>query len=174
MDDGDPAAVDAGGSVGGEGEAVVEQRGAGSGEEAGEGSVAGGALPEHAEEEGGEERRVDDREDELERVHDVVEVGDGVGCADGEDDAAYGGHAAHPEVVRVGRLLVDVGLVDVVGPDGVEGGDVAGHSGHEAGEKSGEAEAEDAGWEEVEEHDRDGEVVVIDRVAVGVEDGLRR
>ena len=68
----------------------------GAGEEAGEGGVAGGALPEHAEEEGGEERRVDDGEDELERVHDVVEVGDEVGGADGEGDAAYGGHAAHP------------------------------------------------------------------------------
>ena len=116
--------------------------------------------------------RVDDGEDELERVHDVVEVGDEVGGADGEDDASYGGHAAHPEIVGVGCLFVDVGLVDVVGPDGVEGGDVAGHSGHEAGEESGEAEAEDSGWEEVEEHDRDGEVVVIDGGAVGVEDGL--
>jgi len=74
--------------------------------------------------------------------------------------------------VGVGCLFVDVGLVDVVGPNGVEGSDIAGHSGHEAGEESGEAEAEDSGWEEVEEHNRDGEVVVIDRVAVGVEDGL--
>ncbi len=53
-------------------------------------------LPEHAEQEGGEERGVDDGEDELERVHDVVEVGDEVGGADGEGDASYGGHAAHP------------------------------------------------------------------------------
>ena len=63
---------------------------------AGEGGVARGALPEHAEEEGGEERGVDNREDELERVHDVVEVGDEVGGANGEGDSAYGGHAAHP------------------------------------------------------------------------------
>ncbi len=74
--------------------------------------------------------------------------------------------------MRVGAFFVDIGLVDVVGPDGVEGGDVAGHSGHEAGEQRGEAEAEDSGREEVQEHDRDGEVVVVDRVAVGVEDGL--
>ena len=72
----------------------------------------------------------------------------------------------------VSSLLVDVGLIDVVGPDGVEGGDVAGHAGHEAGEEGGEAEAEDSCGEEVEEHDRDGEVVVIDGGAVGVEDGF--
>ncbi len=96
VDDGDPAAVDAGGGVVGDGQAVVDEGGEGSGEQAGEGCVAGGALPEHAEEEGGEERRVDDGEDELERVHDVVEVGDEVCRADGEGDASYGGHAAHP------------------------------------------------------------------------------
>ena len=129
-------------------------------------------LPEHAEQEGGEERGVDEGEDELQRVHDVVEVGDEVGGTDGERDAADGGHAAHPEIVGVGGALVDVGLIDVVGPDGVEGGDVAGHAGHEAGEQRGEAEAEDSGWEEVEEHDGDGEVVVIDGGAVGVEDGF--
>ncbi len=96
VDDGDPAAVDAGCGVVGDGEAVVDESGEGAGDEAGEGGVAGGALPEHAEEEGGEERCVDDGEDELERVHDVVEVGDDVGRADGEDDASYGGHSAHP------------------------------------------------------------------------------
>ncbi len=83
VDDGDPAAVDAGVGVGGEGEAVVDEGGSGSGEKAGEGSVAGGALPEHAEKESGEEGRVDDGEDELERVHDVVEVGDDVRGRDG-------------------------------------------------------------------------------------------
>ncbi len=72
----------------------------------------------------------------------------------------------------VGAALVDVGLVDVVGPDGVEGGDVARHSGHEAGEQGGEAEAEDSGGKEVQEHDGDGEVVVVDGVALAVEDGL--
>src|SRR5271168_3317413 len=122
----------------------MEERGGCAGDETGEGSVACGALPEHSQEEGGEERSVDDGEDELERVHDVVEVGDEVGCADGESDTADGGHAAHPEVVGVSAALVDVGLVDVVGPDGVEGGDVAGHAGHKAGEKGGEAETEDS------------------------------
>ena len=72
----------------------------------------------------------------------------------------------------VGASFVDVGLIDVVGPDGVEGGDVAGHSGHEAGQQGGEAEAEDSCRKEVEEHDGDGEVVVINGSSVGVYDGL--
>ena len=172
VDDVNPAAVDAGSGIGWDGESVVDECGEGSGDEAGEGAVAGGALPEHAEQEGGEERGVDDGEDELESVHDVVEVGDGVGCPDGEDDATDGRHATHPEVVGVAGFLVDVGLVYVVGPDGVEGGDVASHSGHEAGEERGEAEAEDSCGEEVEEHDGDGEVVVVDGIALVVEDGL--
>ncbi len=38
----------------------------------GESAVAGGALPEHAQQEGGEQRRVDEAEDQLQQVHDVV------------------------------------------------------------------------------------------------------
>src|SRR6185312_1439919 len=79
VDDVNPAAVDSWNGAGGEGEAVVEQGCSRAAEEAGEGAVAGGSLPEHAEQEGGEEGGVDNGEDELERVHDVVEVGDGVG-----------------------------------------------------------------------------------------------
>src|ERR1700750_1973504 len=74
-------------------------------------------------------------------------------------------------MVGIVGAFVDVSLIDVVGPDGVEGGDVASHAGHEAGEEGGETEAEDSCGEEVEEHDRDGEVVVIDGGSVGVEDG---
>ena len=36
--------------------------------------IAGRALPEHAEEEGREERRIHEGKDELEEIHDVVEV----------------------------------------------------------------------------------------------------
>ena len=72
----------------------------------------------------------------------------------------------------VSSLLVDVGLIDVVGPDGIEGGDVAGHAGHEAGEERGEAEAQDSSGEEMEEHDGNSEVVVIDGRAVGVHYGF--
>ena len=66
-------------------------------------------------------------------------------------------------------MFVDVGLIDVEGPDGVKCGHIAGHPGHETGEQRGEAEAENAGGEVVEKHVGDGEVVVEDGLAVGVE-----
>ena len=42
--------------------------------QAGECAVARRALPEHAEQEGREQRRVDEREHQLQDVHDVVEL----------------------------------------------------------------------------------------------------
>ena len=68
-------------------------------------------------------------------------------------------------------LLGDVGLIDVVGPDGVEGSDVAGHAGHEAGEEGGQAQAEHAGREVVEQHDGDGQVVVVEGVPSALRTG---
>ena len=169
MEDVDPSAVDAGRVAHRQRQAVVDERSCGARDQAGEGSVAGGALGEHSQQEGGKERRVDQGEDQLQRVHDVVEAGDGVGRANGQDYPPDGGHSPHPEVVCVGAFLVDVGLVDVIGPDGVECGDVAGHSRHEAGQQGGEAEAQDAGGEEGEQHDGDGLVVVVDQDSVGID-----
>ena len=141
----------------------------GAADQTDEGSVTGGALPEHAQQEGGKQRRVHDGKHQLQRIHDVVEAEHDVGRAHRNQDADDGGPSAHLQVVRVARALVDVGLVEVEGPDGIEGGDVAGHAGHEAGEQRGEAEAENAGGEVVEQHVGDGEVVVEDGLAVGVE-----
>ena len=67
---------------------------------------------------------------------------------------------------------MNVGLVEVVGEDSVEGGDVAGHAAHEAGQQRGEAEAENAGGKEVEQHVGRGHVVVEQRLAAGGEHGL--
>ena len=74
--------------------------------------------------------------------------------------------------MRVAAVFVDVGLIDVESPYGVEGGDVAGHAGHEAGEQRSEAEAQDAGGEVVQEHVGDGEVIVEDRLALRIEHDL--
>ncbi len=53
-----------------------------------------------------------------------------------------GGDPPHPQQVGVRRLPVDDGVIDVVGPDGVEGADVARLAGHEAGEQRGDPEAD--------------------------------
>src|SRR3954453_14008802 len=58
MNVGDPAAFPFG-----DGNAVSHGRGQGAAEEADESAVAGSALPEHAEQEGPEEGRVDEAED---------------------------------------------------------------------------------------------------------------
>ena len=63
--------------------------------------------------------------------------------------------------MRVAGLLVDEGAVDVVGPDGGEGADVAGHAGHEAGDQRGDAEAEQAGAAVADQHQRQHFVVAV-------------
>ena len=61
------------------------------------------------------------------------------------DDAENRAPAAYADVMRVAFVLADIGLVDVVGPHGGEGADVAGHARHEAGDQRGDAEAEQPG-----------------------------
>ena len=90
--------------------------------------VAGSALPEHAQQEGRKQRRVDEGEHQLEHVHDVVKARRHIGRRQRQRDAEDGGHAAHPQVVLVARGLVDIGLVDVIRPHRIEGGDVARHA----------------------------------------------
>ena len=48
---------------------------------------------------------------------------------------------AHGEIVRVRAAGTKIRLIDVVGPDGVEGGDVSRHPAHEAREERREARA---------------------------------
>src|SRR5215472_19232519 len=77
------------------------------------------AFPEHAQEEGGKEGRVDEAEDELKKIVDRVEGLRQISCTDRERDAYDRGDAAHVEVMLVGRARADVALVDVVCEDGV-------------------------------------------------------
>ncbi len=64
-------------------------------------------------------------------------------------------------VVLVRSVLVDVGAVDVVGPDGGEGRDVAGHAAHEAGDQGGDAEAEQTRAAVADQHQRKHLVVGV-------------
>jgi hypothetical protein len=96
VDDSDPAAVDADRLAQRQGEAMMEERAGRACDQSSEGAMPGGSLPEHAEQKRGEQRRIDEGKDELERVHDVVEAGNGVGRADGEQNASDRRHPAHP------------------------------------------------------------------------------
>ncbi len=75
-------------------------------------------------------------------------------------DADDGDEFAHPEIMRVAFVRHKEGLVEVVGPDGVEGGDVARHAGHERGQQGGERQAEQAG-RTVFFHERKDDAVVV-------------
>ena len=122
--------------------------------------MAGRAPPEHAEQEGREQRRVDEGEHELQHVHDVVELPGGVGAGHADEQADHRGRAGPPQRWASVEFLVHVALVDVVGPDGVERGDVARHAGHERGHQRGQADAQHAVGEILREHGRHDHVVV--------------
>jgi hypothetical protein len=119
------------------------------------------AAPEHAQKESPEQRRQEDAVQELDVVDDAREAEHQVRREHAQGDARHGGYAAHVEVVAVGGVPVDVRLVDVVGPDGVEGRNVAGHPAHERGEQRRQADAEHPCREVVGHRVGDGHVVVV-------------
>jgi len=57
---------------------------------------AGGALPEHAQQEGGEQRRVHEGKHKLQDVHDVVEGRRRIGRRHGSENADHGLSSAPP------------------------------------------------------------------------------
>ena len=89
----------------------------------------------------------------------LVEAHGEIRRADADDQADDGAPAAHRYVMRVGRGLAHEGAIEIVGPDGGEGADVAGHPGHESGDQRGDAEAEQAGSHIARHHQREHIVI---------------
>ena len=94
--------------------------------------------------EGGKQRRVDEAKDQLDDVHGVVPVRRDVGGPDAQEDPDHRDHPAHPHIVGVAAVGRDVGLVEVVGPDRVEGRHVARHARHERGQQRRQRQAQQA------------------------------
>jgi hypothetical protein len=115
----------------------------------------GGAPPEHDKQEGGEQGRVEEREQRLDVVHDAVEPGRDEGRADRHHDPEDGGDAAKAHVVLVGLVLADIGLPEVVADHGVERGHVRGHPGHEGGQQPGDGDPEHPVGQVGRDQDRD-------------------
>ncbi len=92
------------------------------------------ASPEHAKQEGCQQRGIDHGEQDLDIVHNTVEPSCQISGADAQDNPNHGDDTSHPQVVTIGRIALDVRAVDVVGPDRIEGGDVSGHARHKRGE----------------------------------------
>mgnify|MGYP003693812349 CR=1 FL=1 len=93
----EPSALDQGKRAGWLGQSMMNGRGQDSAEQPDKRAVPGGASPEHAEQERGEERRVHEREHQLEQVHDVVEVRGEISRADADHDSDHRGSATHPQ-----------------------------------------------------------------------------
>src|SRR5438445_1795054 len=83
------------------------------------------ASPEHAKQEGRQQWGIDHGEQDLDIVHNTVETSCQISGTDAKDNPNDGYDTSHPQVVTIGRIALDVGAVDVVGPDRIEGGDVS-------------------------------------------------
>src|SRR5918993_3930789 len=96
--------------------------------------------PEHPEEERREERRQEYPMQELEVVEYALERQHGVRGPYAENHPHDGGDAPHGHVVPVRCVGPDVGLVDIVGPDRVEGGHVPRHPAHKGRQQGGQCQ----------------------------------
>jgi hypothetical protein len=93
------------------------------------------ALPKHPKKKRGKEGRVYKGKNELQHVHNVIEATCGIRSHYGKRNTKDSRHAAHPQVMLVASRAIDIGLVDIPGPDSVERRHIACHSGHEAGQQ---------------------------------------
>src|ERR1017187_4947183 len=135
--------------------------GRGSYQQAPETSLRGGALPQHAQQHGAEQRRDEEAEQRLDVIHDALEMHHQVGRANADQHAQDGAPAAHADVVGIGGFLAENGAVDIVGPDGGESADVAGHAGHEPGDQGGDTQAHQARSAVARQHDGEHFVVAV-------------
>src|SRR5437773_11871585 len=102
--------------------------------------MAGGATPEHSQQKGSKQRRIDKGKEQLEEVHNVVELGCNIGSSQTNSDAEDRSHPSHPEIVLVRAAWANVTLINVVGPDRIKGRDISGHPGHERGHQGSQSQ----------------------------------
>src|SRR5229473_2407738 len=133
----------------------------GSGNKSPETAGAGGAFPEHAENDGAVKRRDEETEKRLNVIHDAREGHHEISSAHADQNTKNGAPAAHGNVMRVGLILFDECAIDVVGPNGSEGADVPGHAGHEAGDEGGDPKAEETRTAVTRKHERQYFVVAV-------------
>ena len=95
--------------------------------------------------------------------------------ADGDNDADNGGQPSHYHIMSVLSLLVDQRLVDVVGPHGREGADVARHAAHKSGNQRCDAQPQQSGAHVAHHHQRQHLVVTVQsRIGSAVDNFLLR
>src|SRR5262249_16024439 len=97
----------------------------------------------------------------LHVVHDAGELHHQIGCSNTDKNAYDRRPTAHTYVVIVATLAVNQWFINVVGPNGGEGSDVAGHAGHEASDERGDTEAQQAGAAVSGEDEREDVVIAV-------------
>ena len=123
-------------------EEVDGDRGEGARGQPPEAPPGGGPLPEHGHDEGGEQGCVEEREQQLDVVHDVAEPSRYERCPDADQDTADRDDPTDIQVVAIGSVLAYVVLPDVIGEHVVEGTHVGRHAGHERREQAGQRDSE--------------------------------
>src|SRR5512145_2675296 len=89
---------------------------------------ASATCPEHPQKERRKKRSVYKTEHQLNDVHRIVIHSREVGACDTEQDADHCDGLSHPEIVLIALLGSDVGLIQVIGPNGVESCHVSSHA----------------------------------------------
>jgi hypothetical protein len=131
-------------------------------------------LPEHRDDERGEQRSVEEGEQQLDVVHDVRVSGGDERRTDTDEDADHRDDPAHPQVIDVRPVLDEVRPPQVIGEDRVEPADVGGHAGHEGGKQAGERDPEHTIGQQLLHEQRDGVVVLRLRRAEARDQGNRQ
>ena len=103
----------------------------GAGQQSPESSGLGDALPHHAEQYGAKQRCDEESKERLHIIHNAGEAHHKIRGANANEYADQGAPAAHGNVMRIRRVFADKWAIEVVGPDGGESTDVAGHACHE-------------------------------------------
>ena len=77
------------------------------------------ALPEHAQQESGKPWRIDESENQLQHIHNVIELPRDVSSGHRNRQSEDRRCSSHPPIVLVGRAAIDGALVDIVSPYGI-------------------------------------------------------
>src|SRR3989339_176293 len=96
-----------------------------TGKQSKERTMSGSALPEHPQQECCKKRSIDKSEDQLQKIHEIIEKPGHIGCPNTYQNTKDRSHLTHPQVVLIRFLWVDITLVYIVGPHRVKGSHIA-------------------------------------------------
>ena len=126
------------------------------------------AFPKHPQQKGRKQRRIHKREDQLQEVHDVVEMRGQIRRRYREDNTRYRRYAPYHQIVAIRRAPADVTLINVVREHRVEGRYVACHPRHKGSHERSQADPQHARRIELC-HQRRQDLVIVVPTATGLQ-----